>query len=86
MGSLHGLDDGRGLVAGVIRAEPFRIFNENFQIRTSIGVATYPDDGDDPDHVLKNADIALNRSKEDGRDTLKEYSEDFDRAVQQRFH
>ncbi|HTK85252.1 MAG TPA: EAL domain-containing protein [Patescibacteria group bacterium] len=72
-------------VAGVIRAEPFRIFNENFQIRSSIGVATYPDDGGDPDHVLKNADIALNRAKEDGRDTIKEYSEDFDRAVQQRF-
>jgi diguanylate cyclase (GGDEF)-like protein len=72
-------------VAGVIRTEPFRIFNENFQIRTSIGVATFPDDGDDPDHVLKNADIALNRAKEDGRDTIKEYSEDFDRAVQQRF-
>jgi diguanylate cyclase (GGDEF)-like protein len=72
-------------VAGVIRSEPFRIFNENFQIRTSIGVATYPDDGSDPDHVLKNADIALNRAKEDGRDTIKEYSEDFDRAVQQRF-
>jgi predicted signal transduction protein with EAL and GGDEF domain len=72
-------------IAGVIRAEPFKVFNENFQVRASIGTSTYPDDGSDPDQVLKNADIALNRAKEEGRDTVKEYSEDFDRAVQQRF-
>jgi hypothetical protein len=28
---------------------------------------------------LKNADIALNRAKEEGRDVVKEYSEDFDK-------
>lgn len=72
-------------VIGVIRSEPFKVFNENFQIRSSIGVATFPDDGVDPDQVLKHADIALNRAKEDGRDTIKEYSEDYDRAVQLRF-
>ncbi len=72
-------------VLGVIRSEPFKVFNENFQIRSSIGVATFPDDGVDPDQVLKHADIALNRAKEDGRDTIKEYSEDYDRAVQLRF-
>lgn len=72
-------------VLQVIRGEPFKVFNETFQIRASIGVSTFPDDGIDPDQVLKNADIALNRAKQEGRDTLKEYSEDFDRAVQQRF-
>ncbi|MCB1555765.1 MAG: bifunctional diguanylate cyclase/phosphodiesterase, partial [Alphaproteobacteria bacterium] len=72
-------------VAEVIRSEPFKVFNEQFQIRASIGVATFPDDGTDPDQVLKNADIALNHAKEKGRDTIREYSEDFDRAVQQRF-
>ncbi len=70
---------------GVIRAEPFKVFNEEFQVRASVGVSTFPDDGAEPDIVLKNADIALNRAKEEGRDTIKEYSEDFDRAVQERF-
>lgn len=69
----------------VIRGEPFKVFNEQFQVRASVGVSTFPDDAKDPDQVLKNADIALNRAKEEGRDTLKEYSEDFDRAVQARF-
>lgn len=72
-------------VQGVIRAEPFRVFNQSFQIRASIGTATYPDNGIDPDQVLKNADIALNRAKEDGRDNIREYLQDFDRIVQQRF-
>lgn len=72
-------------VMGVIKAEPFKVFNEQFQVRASIGVATFPDNGIDPDIVMKNADIALNRAKEEGRDGIKEYSEDFDRAVQQRF-
>tara|TARA_R110002124_G_scaffold287216_1_gene471586 strand:+ start:290937 stop:293072 length:2136 start_codon:yes stop_codon:yes gene_type:complete len=72
-------------IQNVIRDEPFKVFNENFQIRSSIGVATYPDDASDPEQVLKNADIALNRAKEDGRDTIREYVEGFDRAVQMRF-
>lgn len=72
-------------VAGIIREEPFKVYNESFEIRSSIGVATFPDDGTDPNNVLKNADIALNRAKEEGRDRIREYSEDFDKVVQQRF-
>lgn len=83
--SLNTAKDLAEKVASVIRSEPFKVFNENFQIRASIGVSTLPDDGMDPDQVLKNADIALNRAKEEGRDTYKEYSEDYDREVQARF-
>jgi diguanylate cyclase (GGDEF)-like protein len=72
-------------VIEVIRNEPFRSRTETFPVRASIGIATYPDDGAEPAEVLKNADIALNRAKEEGRDTIKEYSKDFDQAVQQRF-
>ncbi|MDD3020335.1 MAG: EAL domain-containing protein [Alphaproteobacteria bacterium] len=72
-------------VRAIITHEPFRVFNETFQVRASIGVATFPDDAIDPDQVLKNADIALNRAKEDGRDCIREYLEDFDKAVQARF-
>ncbi len=72
-------------IQSVLRAEPFKVFNENFQVRSSIGVATFPDDAKDPEQVLKCADIALNRAKEEGRDTIREYLEDFDRDVQERF-
>ncbi len=72
-------------VQTIIRSEPFKIFNESFQIRSSIGISVFPDDAVEPDQVLKNADIALNRAKEDGRDCIREYLEDFDKAVQARF-
>ena len=72
-------------IRSIISHEPFRVFNESFQVRASIGVSTFPDDALDPDQVLKNADIALNRAKEDGRDCIREYLEDFDKAVQARF-
>jgi len=66
-------------------AEPVNILHENFQIRVSIGVSHYPNDGTNAHMILKNADIALNRAKAEGRDTVRYYSQDFDRAVQQRF-
>lgn len=72
-------------VRNIIIQDPFKVFSESFQIRASIGVSTFPDDAMDPDQVLKNADIALNRAKEDGRDCIREYLEDFDKAVQARF-
>jgi diguanylate cyclase (GGDEF)-like protein len=80
-------NDSSILVDSVFAAmvEPVSIMQEKFQVRVSIGVAHCPDDGMDARQILKNADIALNRAKEDGRDTVRYYSEDFDVAVQQRF-
>lgn len=65
--------------------EPVSILQERFQVRVSIGVAQCPDDGTEARQILKNADIALNRAKEEGRDTVRYYSQDFDRAIQVRF-
>ncbi|MDE1151563.1 MAG: EAL domain-containing protein, partial [Micavibrio sp.] len=65
--------------------EPVSIMQERFQLRVSIGVSHCPDDSMEARQILKNADIALNRAKEEGRDTVRYYSQDFDLAVQQRF-
>lgn len=79
--------DSQALVDRVFAAmaEPVSIMQERFQIRVSIGVAHCPEDGTEARQTLKNADIALNRAKEEGRDTVRYYSQDFDRAVQARF-
>ena len=65
--------------------EPVSILQERFQVRVSIGVSHSPDDSMEARQLLKNSDIALNRAKEEGRDTVRFYSQDFDLAVQQRF-
>jgi len=49
--------------------KPFNISNHKFYITTSIGIAIYPDDGDDENILLKNADIAMYRAKEHGKNT-----------------
>jgi diguanylate cyclase (GGDEF)-like protein len=45
---------------------PYDIQGHQITIGVSIGVAVVPNDGSDPDQLLKNADLALYRAKEDG--------------------
>jgi diguanylate cyclase (GGDEF)-like protein/PAS domain S-box-containing protein len=52
----------------------FSVDDHELIITTSIGIAIFPDDGDDADALLKNADIAMYRAKERGRDNFQFYS------------
>ncbi|MBB4064519.1 sensor domain-containing protein [Gellertiella hungarica] len=51
-------------------ARPVQIGGQDVITTASIGVATYPNDGETPEAVLASADAAMYRSKEMGRDTL----------------
>jgi len=42
----------------------------------SIGISIYPDDADTADDILKNADAAMYKAKNDGRNTYSFYTED----------
>ena len=48
-------------------AAPYEFNDNRVVIGTSIGIAIVPDDGTDVDEIIKNADMALYRSKADGR-------------------
>lgn len=50
-------------------AEPFDFPESRIHIRTSLGIAVYPDDGEDPDTLMRNADMALYAAKAAGRNT-----------------
>ena len=50
-------------------AQPFTIEEHDIYVTSSIGIAVYPDDSDDPEELLKHADVAMYRSKELGRNT-----------------
>lgn len=49
--------------------EPFILNGHEFFVTTSIGISLYPDDGKDVETLLKNADIAMYRAKEEGKNT-----------------
>ena len=48
--------------------QPKRIGGQEFRVTTSIGITVFPGDGDDPETLLRNADTAMYRAKERGRD------------------
>jgi predicted signal transduction protein with EAL and GGDEF domain len=47
-------------------ARPFRLDSHEVSIGASVGIAVSPDDGDDGDTLLKNADAALHHTKQQG--------------------
>lgn len=50
-----------------ILAEPFKIEDNELMITVSMGIALYPIDGKDHEILSKNADAAMYRTKEEGR-------------------
>ncbi len=56
-------------------SKPMVLAGRQYRPAASIGISTYPTDGRDAQSLLKNADIAMYRAKEDGRGTFQFYSE-----------
>ena len=52
---------------------PFVVQNVSLNLSASIGVAIFPDDGDNPSLLLSNADSALYRAKANGRSDFSFY-------------
>jgi diguanylate cyclase (GGDEF)-like protein len=54
--------------------KPVPYQGHEFVVTPSIGVSIYPDDGDNVEDLLKNADVAMYQAKNAGRDTVRFYS------------
>jgi len=64
-------------------ARPFPIGDRDLYVTCSIGVSVYPKDGEDGIALLRNADTAMYRAKEQGRNSFRFYTSDMnDRAVE----
>ncbi len=53
---------------------PFRVSGRELHITGSIGITVYPQDGETAEALLKNADIAMYRAKEKGRNNYQVFS------------
>ena len=64
--------------------KPFRINEHELYITLSIGIALYPEDGRDPDELVKHADLAMYRAKEQGKNSYYLYTPSLNRKALER--
>ena len=67
----------------VLRA-PVRVAGHDLVVTTSIGITLTPDDGREPNQLTKNADLAMYRAKERGRNNYQFYAEDMNTRAMER--
>ncbi len=55
-------------------AKPYLLMEHESRVTVSVGICVYPDDGEDEDSLTKNADAAMYRAKELGKNNFQFYS------------
>ena len=65
--------------------EPVHVEGHELRVTSSMGIATYPSDGMDADALIANADAAMYRAKEIGRDNFQFYTPELNTKVHEKF-
>ncbi len=65
-------------------AKPFDLDGEQVFTGCSIGITVFPNDGTETEQLLKNADLALYRAKQEGRNTYRLFDPEMNAAIQMR--
>ena len=64
-----------------VLTEPFYFNGEEMFISPSIGISMFPADGEDQETLLKNADIAMYRVKEEGKNSFQFFTQEMNSKV-----
>jgi len=67
-----------------VMGQPFSIEGHQVVIGASVGIAMAPQDGETADELVKNADLALYKAKNEGRSTFHFFEAGMDAAIQKR--
>ncbi len=86
---LDNLEDGRGasvVAQKVLQAlrQPFQLGGTEQHVSGCVGIALFPDDGRDPQTLMKNADTAMFHGKGLGKNTYQYFTPQMNVAVQRR--
>jgi len=76
VGDLHSVDDVVKVAQKLLEtvAQPIHVEGQDLFITTSIGIAMFPTDGDSAEMLLKNADHAMYRAKDAGRNSVRMFT------------
>ncbi len=66
--------------------KPYVLAGQELFVTVSIGVGMYPADGTDVETLVKNADSAMYRAKEQGRNNYQFYTNELNEAATERMH
>jgi diguanylate cyclase (GGDEF)-like protein/PAS domain S-box-containing protein len=67
-----------------VLARPFTLSSRDVYVTCSLGLTVFPSDGEDAETLLRNADIAMYRAKEEGRNTFRFYVPEMDARMRAR--
>lgn len=65
-------------------AKPFWVADQELHTEASIGISLFPDDGDDVDALMKNADTAMYYAKAQGRGNFQFYAAEMNQSAVER--
>ncbi|ABC30573.1 FOG: EAL domain [Hahella chejuensis KCTC 2396] len=65
-------------------SQPRRLKDKEILVTPSIGVCQFPEDGEDASTLLKNADTAMYKAKERGRNRICSYTQEMNESIQKR--
>ena len=79
-------EDAVSVAEKIIKAvqQPLTISGTSIEVSASIGIALFPEDGSDAESLLRNADSAMYRAKEAGRNTYQLCTDDMKRRAVER--
>jgi len=85
------LDDERDAVLVAERIldsfrRPFPVDGRELVLTASVGISIFPEDGDTPDALIKNADLAMYRAKEQGKNAYQLFTPQMNEAVTRRLN
>lgn len=63
---------------------PLLLGSQELHVTVSMGIALWPDDGQDADTLIRNADAAMYRAKEQGRDNFQFFTPELQEAMHRR--